>query len=64
MKTNSYSVKTDKRSGTVNDPNRAKDPQYIVRQIGKMADVGLKTAEIVVPLPELWFGEGEFSLNA
>ena len=29
-----YRVKTDKRSGIVNDPNRADDPQYIVRLLG------------------------------
>ena len=27
---NQYCVKTDNRSGIVNDPNRADDPQYIV----------------------------------
>jgi hypothetical protein len=26
-----YQVSTDKRSGIVNDPNRADDPEYIVR---------------------------------
>ena len=26
-----YRIKTDKRSGIVNDPNRADDPQYIVK---------------------------------
>ena len=31
-----YRVKTDKRSGIVNDPNREDDPQYIVRLIGKV----------------------------
>ena len=30
-----YRVKTDKRSGIINDPNRADDPQYIVQLIGK-----------------------------
>jgi hypothetical protein len=29
-----YQVSTDKRNGTTNDPNRAEDPQYIVRLIG------------------------------
>ena len=42
-----YRVKTDKRSGIVNDPNRADDPQYIVRLIGKVITVSLETVEIV-----------------
>jgi predicted helicase len=32
-----YQVSTDKRSGITNDPNRADDPQYIVRLIGKLS---------------------------
>ena len=42
-----YRVKTDKRSGIVNDPNRADDPRYIVRLIGKVIAVSLETVEIV-----------------
>ena len=42
-----YQVKTDKRSGIVNDPNRADDPEYIVRLIGKVVAVSLETVEIV-----------------
>ena len=48
-----YSVKTDKRSGIVNDPNRADDPEYIVRLIGKVIAVSLETVEIVEGLPVL-----------
>ncbi len=48
-----YRVKTDKRSGIVNDPNRADDPQYIVRLIGKVISLSLETAQIVEALPEL-----------
>ena len=48
-----YRVKTDKRSGIVNDPNRADDPQYIVRLIGKVLTVSLETVEIVEGLPGL-----------
>ena len=48
-----YRVKTDKRSGIVNDPNRADDPQYIVRLIGKVISVSLETVKIVEGLPEL-----------
>ena len=48
-----YCVKTDKRSGIVNDPNREDDPEYIVRLIGKVIAVSLETVEIVEGLPEL-----------
>ena len=48
-----YRVKTDKRSGIVNDPNRADDPEYIVNLIGKAIAVSLKTVEIVEELPDL-----------
>ena len=48
-----YRVKTDKRSGIVNDPNRGDDPQYIVRLIGKVISVSLETVGIVEGLPEL-----------
>ena len=46
-----YRVKTDKRSGIVNDPNRAEDPQYIVSLIGRVIAVSLETVEIVAGLP-------------
>jgi predicted helicase len=46
-----YQVKTDKRSGIINDPNRADDPQYIVRLIGKVITVSLETMKIVKGLP-------------
>ena len=42
-----YRVKTDKRSGIVNDPNRIDDPQYIVKLIGKVITVSLETVDIV-----------------
>jgi predicted helicase len=48
-----YQVKTDKRSGIVNDPNRADDRQYIVRLIGKVITVSLATMKIVKDLPLL-----------
>ena len=50
-----YRVKTDKRSGIVNDPNHADDPQYIVRLIGKVITVSLETVETIENLPELSF---------
>ena len=48
-----YRVKTDKRSGIINDPNRADDPQYIVKLIGKVITVSLETVEVVEGLPAL-----------
>ncbi len=50
-----YRVKTDKRSGILNDPNHADDPQYIVKLIGKVITVSLETVEIVSKLPALKF---------
>ena len=51
-----YRVKTDKRSGILNDPNRGDDPQYILRLIGKVISVSLETVEIVASLPKLGIG--------
>ncbi len=48
-----YRIKVDKRSGIVNDPNRADQPQYIVDLIGCVIAVSLKTVEIVKGLPPL-----------
>ena len=48
-----YRFKTDKRSGIVNDPNRADEPQYIVRLLGKVISVSLETVAIVAGLPGL-----------
>ena len=48
-----YRVKTDKRSGIVNDPNRADQPQYIVDLIARVITVSLKTVEVVGKLPAL-----------
>ena len=48
-----YRVKTDKRSGIINNPNRDDDPQYIIRLIRKVITVSLETVEIVEDLPEL-----------
>ncbi len=48
-----YRVKVDKRSGIVNDPNRADAPQYIVDLIGRVVTVSLETVKIVEGLPSL-----------
>ena len=48
-----YQVSTDKRSDIVNDPNRADDPQYILRLIGQVITVSLETQQIIATLPTL-----------
>ena len=48
-----YRVKTDKRSGIINDPNRSDEPQYIVKLIRKVITVSLETVKIVKGLPVL-----------
>ena len=50
---NQYCVKTDKRSGIINDPNRVDDPQYIVKLVGKVITVSLEAVGIVGGLPDL-----------
>ncbi|MEE8307469.1 MAG: type ISP restriction/modification enzyme, partial [Gammaproteobacteria bacterium] len=52
-----YRVRTDKRSGIVNDPNRLDDPQYIVQLVGKVIAVSVETVEIVAGLPDLEIAE-------
>ena len=48
-----YRVKTDKRSGIVNDPNCVEQPRYIVDLIGRVINVSLGTVEVVSGLPAL-----------
>jgi predicted helicase len=48
-----YQVSTDKRSGITNDPNRADDPQYILRLVGQVITVSLETVKLVNLLPPL-----------
>ena len=48
-----YQVKTDPRSGIVNDPNRQEDPEYILRLIGQVMRVSLETVKIVNAMPTL-----------
>lgn len=47
-----YRVTTDKRSLIVNDPNRADDPQAIVRLVGQVTTVSLETVRLVRALPD------------
>jgi len=46
-----YQVSTDKRSGITNDPNRADDPEYIMRLIGQVITVSVETVKILKGLP-------------
>ncbi|MDB5032858.1 MAG: hypothetical protein JWQ98_99, partial [Chlorobi bacterium] len=48
-----YRVKIDERSGITNDPNRADDPEYIVRLVKQVITVSLETMAIVKGLPAL-----------
>ena len=48
-----YRVKTDKRSGIVNDPNRADEADYIVNLIQRVVTVSVETVKIVKGLPDL-----------
>jgi predicted helicase len=48
-----YRVTSDTRSGTVNDPNRPEDPQYIVRLVGQVISVSLETVRLVRELSAL-----------
>ena len=51
-----YRVKTDKRSGIVNNPNRVDDEEYIVDLIRKVISVSLGTVDIVEGLSALEIG--------
>ena len=48
-----YQVSKDKKSGIVSDPNRADDPEYIVRLAGQAIRVSLETVRTVKSLPGL-----------
>ena len=48
-----YQVKTDSKSGIVNDPNRKDDPEYIIRLLKSVINVSVKTVELVDSLSEI-----------
>ena len=48
-----YQVTEDKHSGIRSDPNRADDPEYIVRLVGQVTRVSLETVKLVKSLPAL-----------
>ena len=47
-----YRVTEDARSGLRSDPNRADDPEYIIRLVGQVVRVSLETVRIVAGLPK------------
>jgi predicted helicase len=47
-----YQVSEDRRSGIRSDPNRADDEEYIVRLVGQVVQVSLKTTAIIDQLPD------------
>ncbi len=51
-----YRVKTDKRSGIVNDPNRVDAPRYLVDLIGRVVTVSVDTVRLVGSLPVISTG--------
>ncbi len=58
-----YQVSTDARSGIVSDPNREDDEEYIVRLVGKVVTVSVRTVRLVGELmqavrQEDWMSEG------
>ena len=50
---NQYRVKSERRSGIVNNPNDAANPRYIVNLIGSVITVSLETVKIIAGLPAL-----------
>ena len=48
-----YRVSTDKRSGILSDPNRADDPEYIIRLVGRVVTVSVETVRLIGALPNL-----------
>ncbi|MFN2481474.1 MAG: type ISP restriction/modification enzyme, partial [Pyrinomonadaceae bacterium] len=52
-----YQVSTDRRSGITNDPNRADDPEYVVRLVGQVIHVSVETVKLVRSLPHLGIAE-------
>lgn len=47
-----YQVRGDKRSQITRDPNRADDPEYIVRLIGRVVTVSVETVKAVRELAQ------------
>ncbi|HAI68747.1 MAG TPA: hypothetical protein DCM38_04825, partial [Gammaproteobacteria bacterium] len=50
-----YRIKTDKRNGIVNNPNRKEDEYYIIDLIKKIISVSLETQRIVEEIQDIQF---------
>lgn len=48
-----YQTSTDPRNGITNDPNRADEPDYIVKLIAKVITVSRETQKLIAALPPL-----------
>ena len=48
-----YQVSTDKRSQITTDPNRADDPEYIIRLVGRVVTVSVETVKLVTTLAKV-----------
>ena len=46
-----HQVGTDKRSGIASDPNRADDPEALVRLVERVVRVSVETVRIIAGLP-------------
>jgi predicted helicase len=51
-----YQISTDKKSGLVTDPNRADDPEYIARLVGRVVTVSVATVKAVRELEKIGLG--------
>ena len=60
----SVCVKTDKRSGIANDPNRPDAPQYILRLLAKAITISLETVDIMAALPQLGIEQADPVVDA
>ncbi|MDZ4671807.1 MAG: type ISP restriction/modification enzyme, partial [Phototrophicales bacterium] len=50
-----YRVSEDKRSGIINDPNRANDAGYIVRLVKQVVHISLETLRLVDDIAKMGF---------
>ena len=54
-----YYLSENPKSHIRSDPNRKNDPEYIVRLIGQIMQLSLKTNDIVSKLPDVGIEEGD-----
>ena len=53
-----YRISTDAPSAIVNDPNRDRDPEYIVRLVGQVVTVSEEMVRLVRELKGLGIDQG------